>query len=253
MEHISSCLSPAEGNVTECHAADAINNIGVEDNLMSEWVQCKKHPNPLLKKFPGMRFHHETESIVANIVVSEKNDYKPKPTRVLRAGPTRSILWDPEEVCNLLFVRNYCISSTSKLLFLFTTQVRAAIVTCGGLCPGLNSIIRDITIGLYGNYGMRTPGKILGIRNGYNGFDTERYPPVVLTPAVVEEIHNKGGSILGAGRGGFKPDYIVDTLQQLGINHLYVVGGDGTQWAADVIFQVCLSAFKCSIHIATKL
>eukprot|EP00659_Diplonema_papillatum_P014270 gene14270-21884_t len=200
-----------DGNASPVHAADALGSTSLKNHLVSNWAKATVQENPMMKKFPGMKFHQDDESVFTNILAPAGSRAVSSYT-VLRAGPTRKILWDPQEI-------------------------KAAIVTCGGLCPGLNSVIRDVAIGLYNNYGVRTPGKVLGIRFGYNGFDTEKYPPVILTPAVVEEIHQKGGSILGAGRGGFKPDFIIDRCVALGINHLYVVGGDGTQWAADVLFQ----------------
>eukprot|EP01063_Lacrimia_lanifica_P041049 TRINITY_DN947_c0_g1_i1.p1 TRINITY_DN947_c0_g1~~TRINITY_DN947_c0_g1_i1.p1 ORF type:complete len:511 (+),score=164.75 TRINITY_DN947_c0_g1_i1:51-1535(+) len=202
------------------HTADEL----VESNLL-ELGECKirsfadgaaatakPRRNPMAQRFTGMRFTDPEESVLAKITL-EKHGHGPATSRVLRAGPTEQIYWDPK-------------------------KVKAAIVTCGGLCPGLNSIIREIYMTLYNCYGARDRGSVLGIRNGYNGFDFHKFPPLVLTPQVVESIHMKGGSILGAGRGGYRPDFIIDVLVREGINHLYVVGGDGTQWAADVLFQI---------------
>ena len=39
-------------------------------------------------------------------------------------------------------------------------EVHACIVTCGGLCPGLNTVIREIVCGLYHMYGVT---RVLGI------------------------------------------------------------------------------------------
>eukprot|EP01064_Diplonema_japonicum_P023178 TRINITY_DN33635_c0_g1_i1.p1 TRINITY_DN33635_c0_g1~~TRINITY_DN33635_c0_g1_i1.p1 ORF type:complete len:486 (+),score=69.57 TRINITY_DN33635_c0_g1_i1:38-1495(+) len=210
LQKIQDAIKPRIDMVQPCHAADFLQDTCLDENEVKSWTAMKERKNPMAIKFPGMKFHKPNDAVITNIVVSGG---KRSETCVRRAGPTTNIMWDPKDV-------------------------RAGIVTCGGLCPGLNSIIRDVTIGLYGNYGLRTPGSIIGFRNGYNGFDTKKFPPLVLTPAVVEEIHTKGGSILGAGRGGFDPDYIVDTLVDMNVNHLYVVGGDGTQWAADIVFQV---------------
>src|ERR1035437_1327677 len=104
--------------------------------------------------------------------------------------------------------------------------VRAAIVTCGGLCPGLNVVIREIVMSLYFNYDAKT---IYGINWGYKGFyenvDKNWIP---LTPKIVKNIHKQGGTILGSSRGGFNADKILDGLVAKGINQVYLIGGDGT-------------------------
>ncbi len=111
------------------------------------------------------------------------------------------------------------------------SDVHAAIVTCGGLCPGLNDVIRAIVMCLWYRYGVR---KISGVRYGYRGL-VERFGLGMreLTPDVVSDIHRDGGTILGSSRGyGNEAGQIVDTLQRLGINMLFAVGGDGTQKGA---------------------
>ena len=114
-------------------------------------------------------------------------------------------------------------------------DVKAALVTCGGLCPGLNSIIRGLTNCLWHQYGVRN---IIGIASGYNGLACPgRHPPIQLTPDVVREIHRKGGSILKAGRGGFEATRTCNTLEVLGISMLFVIGGDGTQSAAHLLYE----------------
>lgn len=115
------------------------------------------------------------------------------------AGPRAEISYDP---------------STSK----------AAIVTCGGLCPGLNSVVRELSMCLSRQYGVK---QIVGIPQGYRGF---LYPEEwkILDETVVQNLHNQGGSILGSSRGGHDTDAIVDSLVNEGINLLFVVGGDGT-------------------------
>ena len=83
------------------------------------------------------------------------------------------------------------------------TKVNAAIVTCGGLCPGLNNVIRELTKTLVQIYGIG--GTVYGIQGGYRGFyDPSRHlQPLILTPSVVENIHHEGGTVLGSSRGGF--------------------------------------------------
>ena len=85
-----------------------------------------------------------------------------------------------------------------KHIYFNPENVRAAIVTCGGLCPGLNDVIRGIVMSLYYNYGVK---EIYGIKFGYRGFYT--YDWEQLSPDNVKEIHHKGGTILGSSRGGF--------------------------------------------------
>ena len=110
-------------------------------------------------------------------------------------------------------------------------HTHAAIVTCGGLCPGLNDVIRAIVRCLWHRYGVK---RITGIMNGFRGFLPEfNLPAMVLNPTVVDDIHTKGGTILGSSRGhGDRGSEIVDALEQMNINLLFVIGGDGTQKAA---------------------
>jgi 6-phosphofructokinase 1 len=107
------------------------------------------------------------------------------------------------------------------------SDVHAAVVTCGGLCPGLNDVIRAIVMCLWYRYGVR---RISGVRYGYRGF-IERFGLAMLelTPDGVLDIHRAGGTILGSSRGyGNEAGEIVNTLQRRGINILFVIGGDGT-------------------------
>src|SRR5690349_12823807 len=84
-------------------------------------------------------------------------------------------------------------------LFFAPERTRAAIVTCGGLCPGLNNVIRSVTRELFRGYGVRS---LLGIRGGYRGLDPSRgRPPLELTEERVEDIHKEGGTLLGTSRG----------------------------------------------------
>ncbi|XP_010451330.1 PREDICTED: ATP-dependent 6-phosphofructokinase 7-like isoform X1 [Camelina sativa] len=111
-------------------------------------------------------------------------------------------------------------------------EVHACIVTCGGLCPGLNTVIREIVSSLSYMYGVK---KILGIDGGYRGFYAKNTIP--LNSKVVNDIHKRGGTILGTSRGGHDTTKIVDSIQDRGINQVYIIGGDGTQRGASVIFE----------------
>ncbi|UCG55788.1 MAG: ATP-dependent 6-phosphofructokinase [Phycisphaerales bacterium] len=123
------------------------------------------------------------------------------------------------------------IAGPRETIYFDPAKVRAAVVTCGGLCPGLNDVIRAIVMCLWYRYGVR---RICGIRNGYRGFLAQFGLPVVdLTPDVVEDIHRKGGTILGSSRGyGDHTGEIVDSLDRMNINALFAIGGDGTQKGA---------------------
>jgi 6-phosphofructokinase 1 len=112
--------------------------------------------------------------------------------------------------------------------------MRAAIVTCGGLCPGLNDVIRAIVMGLWHNYGVRT---IYGIRYGYRGLLPDlQVKPIELTPEKVLHIHRQGGTMLGSSRGGgTRTAEMVEMLARMNVNVLFTIGGDGTQHGADLI------------------
>jgi 6-phosphofructokinase 1 len=116
-------------------------------------------------------------------------------------------------------------------LFFDPSDVTAAIVTCGGLCPGLNNVIRGLVLHLRRAYGCRN---VLGFRNGYQGL-ADGSDPIVLTPDVVRDIHNRGGTILGTSRGGQDPATMIDTLVAHGVDMLFVVGGDGTLRGAQLL------------------
>lgn len=114
-------------------------------------------------------------------------------------------------------------------------EVKAAIVTCGGLCPGLNNVIRTIVFELTYNYGVND---VLGIRYGFHGLNPAvGRPPMQLTCDRVESIHHQGGTILGTSRGRQEASASVDFLEQQGVNVLFCIGGDGTQRGAHAIAQ----------------
>ncbi len=112
-------------------------------------------------------------------------------------------------------------------IFFEPSRCKAAIVTCGGLCPGLNNVIRSAFLQLHHRY--RVPA-VLGVRYGYQGLNPAKGPPpLLLTPEYVERIHNQGGTTLRSSRGPEDPIVIVDYLQSEGVNLLFCIGGDGTQ------------------------
>lgn len=112
------------------------------------------------------------------------------------------------------------------------SQSAAAIVTCGGLCPGLNNVIRHLYYTLKDGYGVP---RVLGARHGYAGLTPEGKPPLELSSDWVEAIHHLGGTMLGTSRGPQDPAVMVDFLLERGVNLLFPIGGDGTQRGAHAI------------------
>lgn len=127
------------------------------------------------------------------------------------------------------------VAGPREKLFFHKSEVKAAIVTCGGLCPGLNNVIRSIYYELSHAYGVQ---EIYGFLYGYQGLDPARGgEPVRLTAEFVDPIHRRGGTVLGTSRGPVDPVVAIDNLMRLRINMLFCVGGDGTQRGANALHQ----------------
>jgi 6-phosphofructokinase 1 len=166
-------------------------------------------PSPLkgvyfVKDEQRVLFHSDVNEVMERV---EKG--KPVPS-FEKAGPREKIYFDP-------------------------SKLKCGIVTCGGLCPGLNSVIRAVVLSLQYNYGVRT---VYGFPYGYEGL-THRYghKPVELTPAIVDRIHEQGGTMLGSSRGNQDIGEMVDTLEQMNIGVLFTLGGDGTLRGASAISE----------------
>ncbi|MCE5347957.1 MAG: ATP-dependent 6-phosphofructokinase [Bacteroidales bacterium] len=120
-------------------------------------------------------------------------------------------------------------------IFFEPAKTKVAIVTCGGLCPGLNNVIRSLVNELYYRYGI---SRILGIKYGYEGLIPKYNHSVVeLTPSMVRGIHLTGGTFLGSSRGDQDVEKMVDTLEIMNINVLFCIGGDGTLRGAHAIHE----------------
>ncbi|KAI3458357.1 hypothetical protein Pfo_015020 [Paulownia fortunei] len=145
------------------------------------------------------------EDVVAQKIVVQKDSRRGIHFR--RAGPREKVYFKSEEV-------------------------NACIVTCGGLCPGINTVIREIVCGLSNMYGV---DEVLGIQGGYRGFYSKN--TIQLTPKSVNDIHKRGGTFLQTSRGGHDTNKIVDNIQDRGINQVYIIGGDGTQKGAAAIYK----------------
>jgi len=123
-----------------------------------------------------------------------------------------------------------------KRIYFDPAKTRVGIVTCGGLCPGLNDVIRGLVLELFRHYGVK---RVVGFRNGYRGFIAGYGDDVVdLTPDVVRNIDDEGGTMLGTSRGGQDPEEVVDALERMNLNILFVIGGDGSIRGAMEIVRV---------------
>ena len=172
--------------------------------------------------------HHEFVREGERILVTENECYLKEISEKLghtptfeRAGPRERIFHDPN-------------------------WTRVGIVTAGGLCPGLNNVIKGLVEILSFDYGVKT---IFGIRYGYAGLNPDLgYEPVMLNPDSVDTIHELGGTILGSSRGQQPTDKIVDTLVRMNINILFCIGGDGSlRCARDIGDECCKRGLKISV------
>lgn len=176
-------------------------------NIVSPLLQTVRNYSPLYK------FVGEEERILYDVSLENfKNclEKEEEPLSFEKAGPRDHIFFEP-------------------------AKTKVGIVTCGGLCPGLNNVIRSLVFELYYRYGVT---RILGIKYGYEGLVAKYNHPVLeLTPQMVSNIHLSGGSFLGSSRGNQDVGQIVDTLEILNINILFCIGGDGTLRGAHAIHE----------------
>ncbi len=161
-------------------------------------------PSPLTDvRFTGDHEHILYQSDLS--VIKRYLDTGSDPPSFEAAGPRKSIFFDP-------------------------SKLACGIVTCGGLCPGLNDVIRATVMSLHHHYGVR---RIFGFQYGYEGLCQKFcHEPLMLTPEMVSRINETGGTILGSSRGNQDVGEMVDTLVHMGISILFTIGGDGTQRGA---------------------
>ena len=127
------------------------------------------------------------------------------------------------------------LAGPREKLFFNPSQTRAGIVTCGGICPGLNDVIRSLFNELIYAYGIQ---EVIGFKGGYGGLDPDTpNKPIILTHDFVDDIHKEGGTVLGTSRGPVDVVRAVDNLVKMGINILFTIGGDGTQRGGNALFQ----------------
>ena len=186
------------------------------DTIMTEisTLGQAKIPSPVQKRIDGIediRFVSDQSRVIIEVDSSRISQMikksQPLPSFEL-AGPRRQIFFDP-------------------------SKLKCALVTCGGLCPGLNDIIRSIVLELHYGYGV---SNIFGIRYGLEGFIADYGHDLInLTCEYVVNIHDRGGTVLGSSRGPQDIDEIVDSLERMNIRLLFMIGGDGTLTAASRI------------------
>ncbi|MGL4208247.1 MAG: ATP-dependent 6-phosphofructokinase [Candidatus Adiutrix sp.] len=133
-----------------------------------------------------------------------------------------------------------------RKIYFDPSKVRAAILTAGGLCPGLNGVIRSLVMTMHYRYGVRN---VVGIRYGYQGLSPAHgHELMSLDPSNVSDIHEFGGTILGSSRGGMAPEDMVDSLERSNINILFCIGGDGTlKGAHSIAAQAKLRGLKLAV------
>lgn len=125
------------------------------------------------------------------------------------------------------------VANARQTLFFEPKNVVAGIITCGGLCPGLNDVVRALVHACYGNYEVQA---VYGFRYGYWGLSAAgRDSALLLSRTSVHQIHHHGGTFLGTSRGPQSIEEMVDTLVQYKVNILFTIGGDGTQRGAESI------------------
>jgi 6-phosphofructokinase 1 len=165
-----------------------------------------KIPNPRKNSL----FVDDEQGVLVNIL-HDPAGKRPRQVAMEQAGPRSLIYFDPP-------------------------KTKCAIVTCGGLCPGINDVIRSIVMEAHHGYKVSS---ILGVRYGLAGFLPKNNPDVTdLSPASVADIHEFGGSVLGTSRGPQDPEAVVDSLERLNIGVLFMLGGVGTMRAASAIREV---------------
>jgi 6-phosphofructokinase 1 len=134
---------------------------------------------------------------------------------------------------------SYELAGPRSQIFFDPSKLKCALVMCGGICPGLNDLIRSIVLELHYGYGVRN---IFGVRYGLRGFIARYgYDFMDLTPKAVLNIHERGGTLIGSSRGPQDIEEIVDTLERTGIGILFMIGGDGTLQAATSIADAALA------------
>ncbi len=158
--------------------------------------------------------------------------FTPDDKRILFFNDLESFHKEKEEGGEPLSIE---VAGPRETIFFDPVKTKVAIVTCGGLCPGINDVIRSIVMELYYRYSV---SNIIGIRYGFQGLIPRyRHDVMELTPEVVDDIHTRGGSILSSSRGTQDIGEMVTVLKRMNIDILFCIGGDGTMRAAERITE----------------
>jgi len=138
------------------------------------------------------------------------------------------------------------LAGPQERIYFDPVKLTCGIVTCGGLCPGINDVIRAIVMSLFYHYGVKT---VLGFRYGFEGLASRHgHEPISLNPDKVNMIHQMGGTILGSSRGPQDVADMVDTLERLGVGILFTIGGDGTlRGAKDLVEEIGKRKLKIAV------
>lgn len=131
-------------------------------------------------------------------------------------------------------ILSFELAGPREKLYFDPLKTKAGIVTCGGLCPGLNDVIRSLYLELTHAYGVQ---EVYGFKWGYKGLLPESDAPIKLTAEFVDDIHKEGGTVIGTSRGPVDVEKAVDHLVKMGITILFTIGGDGTQRGGNALFQ----------------
>jgi len=188
------------------HVDFNVSNLG-KATIKSPLKQAVRNYSPVYK------FVDDSERILYDVSLENFKRCKEtgeSPVSFEKAGPRENIFFEP-------------------------AKTKVAIVTCGGLCPGLNNVIRSLVNELFYRYGV---SRILGIKFGFEGLVSKYNHPVIeLNAPLVSGLHLVGGTFLGSSRGNQDVGQIVDTLEILNINILFCIGGDGTLRGAHAIHE----------------
>ena len=193
-----------------------------------------------LKKFFSHNFVNDHERVLYDTRV-EDSKLVPQTEHAIHISKDQA---DPDGAIRDLPASIELAGPRSKVFF-DSSKTRAAIVTCGGLCPGLNNVIRALTLALYYRYGVHD---VLGIRYGYAGFIEKDFAPIKLSNKSVENIHLVPGTILGSSRGIFETKDIFNSIEKNKINLLFCIGGDGTlRGARDIALFSMLRGYPLAV------
>eukprot|EP00741_Cyanophora_paradoxa_P000953 tig00000448_g921.t1 len=180
---------------------------------MAEWCNVEWRDSAMPDGVRGANYHplvvESGELVQAKIVFTSLPTDRPGGKFYYRAGPRGQIAFDPK-------------------------KVKACIATSSQLCPGLNTVIRELVFCLHQNYGVE---EVNGIQFGFQGFYAAHLKHKRLTPDDVSGIHHQGGTVLGTGFGGFEIEAIISSIVDHGYNHVYLVGGDGTHKAVLKLYE----------------